>query len=50
MAQLLEALDVLPEDQSLVPSTNMAAHNHLELELLGIWCLLLASVGTPTHE
>jgi hypothetical protein len=29
MAQGLKALAVLPEDQDLIPSTHMVAHNHL---------------------
>jgi hypothetical protein len=43
---VLKALVALPEGPGLVPSTHMAAHNHLQLQLQGIQCPLVASLGT----
>jgi hypothetical protein len=46
MAQQLRELAALPEDWGLIPSTHMAAHKSLELQLQRIRCPLLASMDT----
>jgi hypothetical protein len=43
-------LKALAENLGLVPSTHMVAHNHLSLQIQGVWCPLLASLSTRcTH-
>lgn len=46
ITQWLRTLDGLPEDPGFDPSTYTAANNHLLLQLQGIYCLHLSSVGT----
>ena len=43
MAQLVQALAVLPEDPGLIPSIQLAAH-HCQAQ--GIWCPFLTSIDT----
>lgn len=48
MAQWLEALTALQEGLDTISSTYMMAYNFLQLQLRGLKCLLLPSMGT-TH-
>lgn len=50
-AQLLREHTTLAEDLSLVfQHPYQVAHNHLQVQLHGIWCPLLAPMGTLTHS
>lgn len=44
--QQLNALITLPGEPGAMPSMHMVAHNQLELQFRGIWCLLLAPTST----
>lgn len=46
MAPHLRVVSALAEDPGEVPSTNMEAHDHLDLKLERIQHHLLASLGT----
>lgn len=57
MAQQLRALDVLAHSLGFVPSTHMAAHNHLSLQFQGIsksfssvYCMMYSSKGKHKDE
>jgi hypothetical protein len=52
MAQKSRTLAAFPEDPGLIPSTNMAAHNHLELEFQDnalFWPPLHQACGIQTN-
>lgn len=49
MSHWLRELAALVEDPGLVSSTQMVTHNHLQLQLQGIQCPLLASGTHMMH-
>lgn len=49
MTHQLRTLADLPKDPASVPSTHMAAHNHLELQFQGIRHPILASAATRLY-
>ena len=50
MTQCLRALAALPENQGSSPSTHMAAHSYLQVQVQRIQLPLLASMGKHTCD
>lgn len=50
VAQWLRAMAALEENLGSIPSTRMATKNYLKLQFQGIWCPLLASLGTACTQ
>lgn len=46
MSQQLKALAAIAKDPDSFPRTHLATHKHLQCQVQGIPCLLLASSGT----